>query len=312
MAPEPFERSAVTRWPTMTRWRADSAGIVASALERWSLEPGEPLRGGEAGSVLTVTTASGEAAVLKVGFPHVEAIGEALALSAWAPDLAPRVLRQEPWVWWMLLERIEPGVPLSSAGLSIPEAARVGGELLARLARTDVPEELPTVGEIVSRQVALAHADSQWGRGLTSGAHEAVEIGLDLASALASEDLGGTGRTDHLVHGDLNPGNVLRAHDRQSGWVVIDPKPMRGNAAYDLEPLVSQLVGAHAGEDLDRRLATTLTTVADAAGVDAELAARWSVARAALEVTWHASEGESRAATQALARLEAWRRISAP
>jgi streptomycin 6-kinase len=39
-----------------------------------------------------------------------------------------------------------------------------------------------------------------------------------------------------LLHGDFNPGNVLAG--RTGTWVAIDPKPMIGDPAYDLWPLL--------------------------------------------------------------------------
>ena len=41
------------------------------------------------------------------------------------------------------------------------------------------------------------------------------------------------------MHGDLNPGNLLAAGGGR--WLAIDPKPMRGDPAYDLWPLLEQV-----------------------------------------------------------------------
>src|SRR6187431_1984556 len=120
-----FEVAAIEAYPTRSRWDASAAEIVQTMLDRWHLEPGDAYVGGEAASVLRVTTSDGRPAVLKVGFPHPEAVGEAIALEAWGPQLCPRVLRQDPWTWSLLLERVESGIPLSRLDLSVTEALAV-------------------------------------------------------------------------------------------------------------------------------------------------------------------------------------------
>lgn len=307
MAAVPFEPTAIEQWPTISAWRADAPGLVSSALERWHLHAGEAYRGGEAGAVLRVTTAEGTPAVLKIGFPHVEAVGEALALEAWGPQLTPRVLQQDAWVWWLLLERIDPGTPLSQAEMAPENAVRVGAGMLARLSSVTVPDGLPTVTGIVTDYLASAdRGEPARSTFLGSSADmELVQSGLALAAELAAVDTG-----SRLVHGDLNPGNVLRAPDRVTGWVAIDPKPMRGDPEFDLEPLVSQL-----GSPLDHPhpesvLERQLGVAAREAALDASLALRWAIVRAALDVTWQAADSDRAATRSALTRLRAWAAVS--
>ena len=308
MATVPFEPTAIEQWPTISTWRADAPGLVSSALERWHLEAGEAYRGGEAGSVLRVTTADGDPAVLKVGFPHVEAVGEALALEAWGPEFSPRVLRQDGWVWWLLLERVDPGTPLSQAGLAPDDAVRIGAGMLSRLSSMTVPDGIPTVTDIVTDYLATA-ADGAAARSAflgTSADMEVVQHGLAIATQLAAADTG-----SRLVHGDLNPGNLLRAADRAAGWVAIDPKPMRGDPEFDLEPLVSQLGAPLDHPHPETVLAHQLALACHEAALDEPLAARWAIARAALDVTWHAADLDRADMRSALRRLRAWTAVSA-
>lgn len=304
---ELFQRSGRQPWPTISSWQGETAAHVATALDRWHLTAGEPYTGGEAGAVLRVTDSTGESAVLKVGFPHVEAVGEALALDAWAPELAPRVLRQEPWAWWLLLERIEPGIPLSTAALAPEDALRVGGRMLAALSAAPAAPELPSVREIVDAYLvsAAARRPARTAALASTESEALVEHGLALAAALAQDD---SGRA--LVHGDLNPGNLLMADDRPSGWVAIDPKPMRGDPEFDLEPLVTQLGSASRAALPPTQLEASVRLAADHAGLDADLAARWGVARTALDVTWYAADRNEHAMVAALARLRAWTTVS--
>ncbi len=298
-----FELAALTAWPTKAAWDAAAAGLVASALDRWHLTPGEAYVGGESGAVLRVTTADGEPAVLKVAFPHVEAVGEAIALEAWGASLAPRVRRQEPWTWWMLLDRVEPGTPLSRTALAADAALEVGATLLGELAATPPPPELPTLREIVSGFLQSALARGARRAAQLGSADRLVERGLAEAEALLADD-----RPQSLLHGDYNPGNIL--HAEGGTWRAIDPKPMRGELEFDLWPLVVQVGDPLARERPEGRLETQLTRVAGIVGADVHRAARWGFARTALDVTWAVEDGRSPAA--ALAALAAWQRVSGP
>lgn len=265
----PFEIGAFSTYPTRSSWDAAAVEIVGTMLERWHLTPGTALVGGEAASVVTVTTRDGEPAILKVGYPHPEAIWEAVALEAYGPGNAPRVLRQDPWTWSLLLERIDPGTDLAQSELGVMEKLGAGVTLLRRISSISPPDGIPDLREIVgayltsaSRRLSVQRAELE-----NLGVLRAVEAGLSDAYDLIATD-----RRSALLHGDLNPHNVLRG---SNGWRVIDPKPVRGDLEYDVWPLVSQLPASVA---LGDRL--------EATGVDVRRAARWGVVRAALSVTW--------------------------
>lgn len=296
-----FELAALDAWPSKSAWDAAAAGLVASALDRWHLTPGEAYVGGESGAVVRVTTADGELGVLKIGFPHVEAVGEAIALEAWGPDLAPRVRRQDPWTWAMLLDRVEPGTPLSRAGLPADAALEVGATLLAELGATPPPPDVPSLREIVSAFIRSARDRGSRRAAQLGSAERLVERGLEEAEALLADE-----RPPILLHGDYNPGNILQAE--AGTWRVIDPKPMRGDVEFDLWPLVAQVGDPLARERPEGRLEAQLIRVAGIVGADTDRAARWGFARTALDVTWAVEDGRSPAA--ALAALTAWQRVS--
>jgi len=274
----PFELAAIDAYPSKQAWDAAAADLVTTMLARWHLVAREALVGGEAGSVLRVTTAAGEHAVLKVGFPHVEAVWEAVGLESWGPRLAPRVLRQDPWTWAMLLEDVQPGIPLSREG-----SLEAGAELYARLSEVPAPRELPTLAEAMRPFVDKAVASSD-------------QHAAGLAEFVALLEFSG----DASLHGDYNPGNVLQ---RGEDWVTIDPKPMRGDPAFDLWPLVSQIAGGKLEKKLE--LACEIT------GVDADRAARWGFARSALNISWFLADGNTKAAAVAVKETAEWAAVSA-
>ena len=298
----PYDPTAIDAYPTRASWDAAADELVALMLKRWRLTPAEALPGGRVAAVLAVTTEDGGDAVLKVGFPHAEGVHEAVALSAWGPALAPAVLRQDRFTWSLLLERVRPGAPLSRAGLPVSAALEVACGLHVAFARRPVPRGIPSLAELMSPFVDRARVAM---REEPSGASRALAVaGLDDYAALLDLDDG-----DAFLHGDYNPGNVL---SDGAGWRVIDPKPMVGEAAFDLAPLVDQLGEPWTLERPEVALGARMARAADLIGCDVRRAIRWAYARAALDVTWYLADGDEASAAAALARVRAWAALSAP
>lgn len=299
-----FDRAPLERYPTLAAWHAEAPRLVAELLENWELTAGTAFTGGAVGAVLAVTTIEGDDAVLKAGFPHHEAVGEALGLEAWAPQLAPGILRQDAQRWALLLERVRPGTPLSRAALSADEAIAASGDLLRALHSNPAPAEVPRIRDVVG--VWLGTARQTLGRVRVDPAEiDAVRRGLSDATALLDSDSGGA-----LLHGDANPGNILLAAGGR--WVAIDPKPMTGDAEFDLGPLASQLDDPWDHSDPVAVLEPRMRELVDRVGGDWYRAVRWAAARAALETTWAWADGAPAAAAAALQRLRTWQELSEP
>ncbi len=304
-----FETAAMVSYPSRPAWDASAAELVHTMLDRWHLTAGEAYVGGAAASVLRVTTRDGSPAVLKVGFPHAEGVGEALALEAWGAEYSPAVLRQDPWTWSLLLERIEPGIPLSRSTLTAAEALDRASAVLSVLVQSPIPEGIPTLAAIVNDYLtdARARLPEQRSTLRARGVLELVETALEDAAVLVASDGGGW-----FLHGDFNPGNLLL--DRSSGvdrWRVIDPKPMRGDREFDLWPIVEQVGSPFSRPDPTAVLAEQLRLVVDRVGCDYERAVRWAVVRAALDVTWYVEDDNHAAVESASARLRVVAALSA-
>jgi streptomycin 6-kinase len=274
-------------------------------LKRWHLVPGEAFIGGIAGSVLAVTTREGAPAVLKVGFPHPEAVWEAVGLASFPAGTAPRVLDQDAWTWSMLLDRVAPGTPLSHTSISQDDAIRAGAALLARISRGTIPDGIPTLKEAMSDYAD--HADQRLpGQSLalnSLGVRQLVVDAVEAISALAADSV-----TPRLLHGDYNPGNILLGPN--NSWLAVDPKPLAGDPAFDLWPLVSQLGKPFEGAEPVRTLARHLDIAAEVAGVERDRASQWAFARAGLNVSWYlADDMPGPAADEALA-LRAWASVA--
>ncbi len=300
----PFEETAIDAYPSKAAWDAAAAELVSTMLRRWNLTAGEAFVGGEAASVLRVTTDDGGTAVLKVGYPHVEGIWEAVALEGWGPALAPRVLRQDAWTWALLLEDVRPGIPLLRYQVPAQDALRSAARLYEVTSTRQIPEGLPRLQESMRPFLDKALSRLRQHLPLLGENGGVLEAGLETFAALLE-----ISPRDSFLHGDYNPGNVISS-DR--GWRVIDPKPMRGDAAVDLWPLVSQLGSPWSQAHPETVLADQLRLVTGITDVDYDRAARWGFARAALNVSWFLDEQDGRAALAALREARSWQRVSAP
>ncbi|MET3637782.1 aminoglycoside phosphotransferase family protein [Curtobacterium oceanosedimentum] len=264
-------------WPTEQDWRASVPRLLARAVERWGLRPGEPYAGGSVSHVVPVRLPDGGDAVLKLSLPHREAEHEAAALAWWDGAGAVRLLAVDPFV--LLLEHCDPGTRLVERD-DLPAADR----LLTRLWATGVPDDHPfeCVADVAAEWAALADARMRelappFDPGL-------VRRGTDLLRTLPR-----SAARSVVVHGDANPGNVLAA--RREPWLVIDPKPMVGDPAYDLCPLLVQVDDPFRADDPLRAVRHRVAVLADATGEPEDRIAAWCTARLVESALWSVSRG---------------------
>ena len=300
MAAVAFERGALEGYTSRTEWDAAAAGIVQTMLDRWSLVAGDAYIGGYAAAVINVTRDDGSPAVLKVGFPHFEAVYEAVALEALG-TVAPKLYAQDPWTWSMLLERVVPGTPLSAFTGSTADALLIACEMQRVVASTPPPVGLPSLADGMALYSAAARA--RLARDLPEiermDAAGLVTHALDELDALAEEPADAV-----LLHGDFNPGNLLSSGD---SWQIIDPKPLVGDAAFDFWPIVQQLGDPLAADAVAERLAI----VGELSGLDPRRIARWGFARLGLNVSWYLDDGTPDLAVASVGEMRVWQQAQA-
>ena len=227
-------RSALAQGAVGRRWLAELPAAVERVARAWQLEVGVPLEHSGAAVLLSVRTAAGAPALLKLSLPDEEARHEAEALRRWNGTGAVRVLRASDDGFVLLLERCVPGHDLWSVTRDQQVAVLTG--LFPRLWVAPTPD-LPVtdLGDTVRRWQREFAAQ---GRALGLSCEVA-----DRAGAWAREL--GSDQPSRLLHGDLHPGNVLRAE--REPWLAIDPKPWLGDPAFDLAQLLANWLWA-AGE----------------------------------------------------------------
>ncbi|MFI6862058.1 aminoglycoside phosphotransferase family protein [Streptomyces sp. NPDC050421] len=256
-------------------------GMAEGLLERWGLRPDGGAMYGVCALVLPVVrVADGRRAALKLQPVDEETVGEPVALRLWGEASAGAVelLEYDAGSGAMLLERLDGGRALSGVA-DAREAVRVVAGLLAGLTAVRVAEGagLRGLGEAAARMVEAAP-------GVAGQLVDAGERRLVADCAAAVREVAGE-PGDRLLHWDLHFGNVLAGRGGQ--WVAIDPKPLVGDAGFELFPaLVDRFDAAEAVWRFD-----LLTGVL---GLDRGRARAWTLGRVLQNACWDTEEGGRR------------------
>ncbi|HSJ70549.1 MAG TPA: aminoglycoside phosphotransferase family protein [Acidimicrobiia bacterium] len=266
-----------------SEWLVRLPSIVAAAEVRWGISIGEPFEPGGATSwVAPARTADGRHVVYKCTFPHPEAIGEADALARYDGDGAVRLFESQPDTYEMLVERCEPGDSLwalEDRAVRLEVAAGLMRRLWRPIAGTEFGSlALLTTGWAGVTMRRLLTIPAPW---VTSP----IERGVDLLQTLPHTGEG----DDVLLHQDFHPGNVLTA--RREPWLVIDPKPIVGDPAFDPVPMLVQDRGGVCEPPAHAVIESDTSTLAGMLGVDPVRIAMWAIARCAEWTMWSLERG---------------------
>ena len=230
MAPELARFVARHYGPRGRAWLAGLPGRIERYRAEWELEVEGVLPTGFSSSCLSVTTAEGAAAVLKLSGPWTPARPEALALRVWDGGPAPRLLRaDEAGDGALLIERIIPGQPLSNAEDDlIRGVTQLLSSLHGRPASEEAARLLPPLAAVVGALITTAGAEAA---ARSSDEASTLAPRLERTRRLAQKLLSSAKGDATLLHGDLENRNIL--HCKTRGLVAIDPSPCVGDAAYD-------------------------------------------------------------------------------
>jgi streptomycin 6-kinase len=243
---------------THAGWLERVPGLVEECREEWGLTLGDPYEAGAAGYAVRADLPDGTPAVLKLIYPHRESEHEADALELWDGDGAVRLIAHDPERWAIVLERCEPGTPLSA--LESGEALDVLVGLAPRLWK---PAGEPFRALADETAWWLEYMPQQW-----NGRYErkVLDAAIDALSSLAP-----TQGEQVLVHQDFHGDNVLAA--QREPWLVIDPKPLVGEREFGIAGIVRSPELGHSRRDVLRRLDRLTSEL----GLDRDRARGWTI-----------------------------------
>jgi streptomycin 6-kinase len=255
-------------------WLEALPGVVQELRARWELTIGPPLEGGCVGLVVPAERVDGTRVVLKVSFIDDETRHEPDALALWDGDGAVRLLDCDPERGALLLERIEPGTFLGDHP-DRDEAISIACRLLRRLWRpVPEPHPFPSVRGLAQR--LAIELPERFDR-----SHMPFEIALlRTAEALCGEFASSTVEPV-LANRDYHLWNILAG--RREPWLLIDPKPLAGEPAFDTGHFLRTIVP----EGLDR---TAVDQLVDRLGAELDVAPgrvrAWALLRSVDDVLW--------------------------
>ncbi|NYD79336.1 aminoglycoside phosphotransferase family protein [Arthrobacter cupressi] len=289
-------RARYSRTAEGRAWLAALPGHLEAGLERWGLTadlpPGAEPWNGHGGVVLPVLR-DGAPAVLKVAFPHPEAVVESRALALWNGHGAVRLLEADQDSCSMLLERLDAGRWLQDAPLD--RARDVWGSVVRQLSidAADGPawEEFEHAAAKAERwsdelPAEWEHLGRPFPRWL-------LEAALEVCQTRGA--VGRRAGRDVLVHADLHFMNILPlpgtgAVPDAGSYRAIDPQPVIGEAEFGVAPVLWNRIAELPRSSPELALLERCTDFSNAAGLDPETARQWSLTREVQNALWSAAK----------------------
>ncbi len=298
--PQPLRELTIARLGVAGEaWLNQLPGVVAEFEDRWAIRVERAFDpGGVVGFVAPATRADGTPAVFKISVRDRETAHEATALHLYNGRGAVRVLAAEEERCALLLERCLPGTSL----LEVPD------EMEAYSMAVGVLRQL--WGAQVSSVHPFDRARDRAAEWAVTVEREFAILGQPFEARLAEEatrlfgELATGGGREVLLHQDFHQGNIL-AGQRQP-WLAIDPKPLVGDPAFDLGPLLRDRREAlFAASDPRRRMARRLDQLAAETSLDRQRLRAWALAQGVELGLWSLSvrDAEGGARDIACARI---------
>ncbi|MFI0240588.1 aminoglycoside phosphotransferase family protein [Streptomyces sp. NPDC016845] len=265
VAPEVRDRLIVRFGPDVLGWCAELPALVRELAARWGLEPVAASGGGTSRVFRCVRHDTGASVWLKLTPEPGIAREEAEALRAWeATPSVVTLLAEDLAAGALLLENVEPGVPVRQLAWSLPEVAALLRDLRIRTPGPGKHSVLRPLSHRIDFTFDLTDRRLAAAQSRTNGL---VSPTMLVHARAAAQELAAGGPVG-LVHGDLHPANVLSGPDAR--MVAIDPRPTWGDPDFDAVDWV--LEGAADPATLERRIEGLAALVP---GLSPERVLRW-------------------------------------
>ncbi|MEZ0368243.1 MAG: aminoglycoside phosphotransferase family protein [Candidatus Sericytochromatia bacterium] len=212
-----------------------------------------------------------QAVTLKLGIPAAEFAQEIRAMTRLqAHPHMVRLLDSAPDEGWMLMERVQPGDPLSRLD-DDGAALEVWLSELSFVPATELDQQrFPDL--------------RTWCRALWAPAPAIPESLLELARSQC-HDLIESETASLLLHGDLHHDNLIRSESK--GWVLIDPKGVIAGPEFELGAMLRNPY-PHWNQDAEllKKLQLRLERIAADPRLRLERVMNWAFVQAVLAACW--------------------------
>ena len=278
--PSTFTQNIIHSFGDTGRYYLDELPqLISEAARRWDLTIGEPFALSY-NYVCEATRADGTPAVLKIGVPNRELSSEISVLKVYAGTGACRLLESARDQGMLLLERLQPGVMLSTLA-DDDRATEIAAQVMRAIHRP-IPEGDEFIS-LHSRFDELKKLRVLFNGGTGPFQGRTVEIVEELIPMLFAED-----RPHVLLHGDFHHFNILSSN---RGWLVIDPKGVNGPAEYEVGPFLHNPWGQIPEEkEAIRRTQRRIGILSEQLGFDPQRLLKWAICFSLLSAWWDTKE----------------------
>ena len=239
--------------------------------------------------------------VLKMGVPNREFLSELEALRLFHGEGACKLLAYDEEKYWMLLERLNPGVMLATLQ-DDEEATHIAADVMKKIWRP-----MESASSLADSQRKNSIQQHTLAGTRAAGLHKFIRLTdwFDGLKKLRPMFDGGTGPLDEqlvrrversvsdfflenqnpvLMHGDFHHYNILSS---ERGWLIIDPKGVIGPACYEVGPLLmnpwGELINRTDRQQITKR---RIDILHEHLGFERERIREWALAHAVLSAWW--------------------------
>ena len=283
------------------KFLANLPASIAEASQKWGLSKVRPAPT-LSYNFVAFANRGDEQVVLKMGVPDRELRSEMAALRVFNGEGACRLIDSEEEKYWMLLERLNPGVMLVTLE-DDEDATYIAADVMQKIWR---PMESLESGSSLAGLWERIQTREQAPR-----LHNLILLSdwFDGLKRLRARFDGGTGPFDKklvervetsvkdfflenhksvLLHGDCHHYNILSS---ERGWLVIDPKGVIGPAGYEVGPFLLNPWGDLLKLDHHRRMTQRrIDILHEQLGFERERIREWGLAHAILSSWWSMEE----------------------
>jgi len=234
--------------------------------------------------------------VLKIGLPNRETRSEMAALRLFNGEGACKLLECDEEKYWMLLERLKPGVMLSAME-DDEEATRIAAEVMKRMWKSGFDTSFADAQDYSTSVLNFIQLTDWFNGGFermrkqfNGGTGPLNEKLVERAESSVKEFF----EENHnpvLMHGDFHHYNILSS---ERGWLVIDPKGVIGPAGYEVGPFmmnpwdrfldgINPVLSLIEGRPL---IMKRIDILHEHLGFERERILEWSLAHAVLSAWW--------------------------
>lgn len=265
--------------------------LIAEASTRWGLTDVQPAPILSYNFVAFANRGNNNV-VLKMGVPNREMKSEMATLRLFNGEGACRLLECDEERYWMLLERLNPGVMLSTLE-DDEEATHIAAEVMKKIWRPLETLEFSSLLLNVEQQAVRLQSFiqlSDWFDGLKqlrpmfNGGTGPFNEKLVERAESSVKDFFVENHMPVLMHGDFHHFNILSS---ERGWLVIDPKGVIGPAGYEVGPLmINPWSDFSDGNKIRLSVKRRVDILHEHLGFERERILEWSLAHAVLSAWW--------------------------